>query len=341
MDCRVKPGNDEGVGWRCAGGIRRRSFFALLGGAVAAWPLAARAQQAKPTPRIGYLSVTSPLEDAFRQGLRDFGYVEGQNLIVEYRRVGDTASLLDGLAAELVALKLDVIVAGGSQATRAVLAQTRTIPIVMGSTNPIGLGFVASLAKPGGNVTGVSLLGPEVSGKRLQLLKQLIPSIARVALLWNPDDPAAHFSVEESQGAADTLGLSLQILQVATAEAIDSALEAASNERAEAVVLMPAPFFSPHAEQIASLTIQKRLPTLYFSKEAVKLGFLMSYGPDVLAANRRLAYFVDRILKGAKPADLPVEEPTKFELAINLRTAKALGLSIPTTLLATADEVIE
>ncbi len=203
------------------------------------------------------------------------------------------------------------------------------------------VGFVASLAKPGGNVTGVSLLAPEVAGKRLQLLKQLIPSIARVAVLWNPDDPTVHLSVEETQAAAATLALTLQILQARNADAIDGAVLAASSERAEAVVLMPTPLFDGRAEQIARLAIQKRLPTLYVSKEAVKVGILMSYGADLVATIRRQAYFVDRILKGAKPADLPVEEPTKFELAINLNTAKTLGLTISDNLLATADEVIE
>jgi putative tryptophan/tyrosine transport system substrate-binding protein len=321
--------------------VRRREFITLLGGA-AAWPLAASAQQARPLPRIGYLSVGFgiPGTDAFREGLHDFGYVEGQNLLVEYRRAGEPGQL-DGLAAELVARKVEVIVCGGSQATRAALQQTKTIPIVTLSSDPVAVGFVASLAHPGGNVTGVSLLAPEVAGKRLQLLKQLIPSIARVAVLWNPDDPTVHLSVKETQTAATTLALTLQILETRNVDAIDGAVQTASNERAEAVVLMPTPLFDGRAEQIGRLAIHKQLPTLYFSKEAVKLGILMSYGPDLVATIRRQAYFVDRILKGAKPADLPVEEPTKFELALNLNTAKTLGLTIPPALLATADEVIE
>jgi len=248
---------------------------------------------------------------------------------------------LDALAAELIASKVAIIVCGGSQATRAALAQTKTIPIVTLSSDPVAVGFVASLAKPGGNVTGVSLLAPEVAGKRLQLLKQLIPSIARVAVLWNPDDPTVHLSVEETRAAAATLALTLQILETRSADAMDGAVLAASNARAEAVVLMPTPLFDGRADEIARLAIQQRLPTLYSSKEAVKVGILMSYGADLVAVIRRQAYFVDRILKGAKPADLPVEEPTKFELAINLNTAKTLGLTIPDNLLATADEVIE
>jgi putative ABC transport system substrate-binding protein len=321
--------------------VKRRQFITLFGTAVA-WPLAARAQRARPLPRIGYLSVGfgSLGADAFREGLRDFGYVEGQNVLVEYRRAGAQGQL-DALAAELVARKVEVIVCGGSQATRAALQQTKTIPIITLSSNPVAVGFVASLANPGGNVTGVSLLAPEVAGKRLQLLKQLIPSAARVAVLWNPDDPTVHLSVEQTQAAAATLALTLQILETRNADAINTAVLAASNARAEAVVLMPTPLFDGRAEQIAHLAIQKRLPTLYFSKEAVKVGILMSYGPDIVATIRRQAYFVDRILKGAKPGDLPVEEPTKFELALNLNTAKTLGLVVPPALLALADEVIE
>src|SRR5262249_8375343 len=194
-------------------------------------------------PRIGYLSMSlgGLGEDAFRQGLRDFGYVEGKNLLVEYRRAGETAGQLDGFVAELIARKVDVIVTGGSQATRAALRQTKTIPIVALSSDPVGLGFVASLAKPGGNVTGVSLQAPEVAGKRLQLLKQLVPSITKVAVLWNPDDPAVHLSLEQTQAAAPTLALSLQILEARDADAIDGPLLAASNAGAEAVVVLPTP----------------------------------------------------------------------------------------------------
>jgi len=322
--------------------VKRRQFIMLFGGTAVSWPLAGRAQQARPLPRIGYLSVGfgNLGADAFREGLRDFGYVEGQNVLVEYRRAGEQGQQ-DALAAELIARKVEIIVCGGSQATRAALQQTKTIPIVTLSSNPVAVGFVASLANPGGNVTGVSLLAPEVAGKRLQLLKQLIPSVARVAVLWNPDDPTVHLSVEETQAAAATLALTLQILETRNADAIYTAVLAALNERAEAVVLMPTPLFDGRAEQIAHLAIQKRLPTLYFSKEAVKVGILMSYGPDIVATIRRQAYFVDRILKGAKPGDLPVEEPTKFELALNLNTAKTLGLAIPPVLLALADEVVE
>ena len=322
--------------------MKRREFIVALGGMAIARPSGLWAQQARPLPRIGWLSIgNSRIEDSFRQGLHDFGYVEGQNLLVEYRGAEKTPGQLDGFAAELIALKVDAIVAGSSQTTRAAFNQTKTIPIVTMSTNPVGLGFVASLPKPGGNVTGVSLLGPEVSGKRLQLLKQAIPGVTRVAVVWNPDDPAAHFSIEESQTAAAALGLKLQVLEGRNADAIDGALQAAANAQAEAVVLLPTPLFDGLAKQIADLAIQRRLPTLFFDKEAVKIGMLMSYGADPYAASRRQAYFVDRILKGTKPADLPVEQPEKFELAINQKTAKALGLNVPESLLATADDVIE
>jgi putative tryptophan/tyrosine transport system substrate-binding protein len=321
--------------------VKRREFIAALGAAAIARPAGLRAEQARP--RIGGLAIgtSQKFEDAFRQGLRDFGYIVGESLFVEYRHAGKMPGELDAYAGELIALKVDAIVTASSQATRAALNQTRTIPIVMMSTNPVGLGFVASLAKPGGNVTGVSLLGPEVSGKRLQLLKQAIVGITRVAVLWNPDDPAAHFSVEESQTAAAALGLNLRVFEGRDADSIEAALEAAANAQAEAVVLLPTPLFDQFAPQIADRAMRRRLPTLYFSKEAAKTGLLMSYGPDILVASRRQAYFVDRILKGAKPADLPVEQPAKFELAINQKTAKALGLNLPESLLAGADEVIE
>jgi putative ABC transport system substrate-binding protein len=323
--------------------MRRRNFvIGVIGSAAASSPLAGRAQQAKPMPRIGYLSFAfgSLGADAFREGLRGFGYVEGQNVLVEDRRAGKP-SHLDDLAAELVVSKVDIIVCGGSQATRAALAQTRTIPIVTLSSDPVAVGFVASLAKPGGNVTGVSLLAPEVAGKRLALLKELIPSITRVAVLWNPDDPTVRLSLEETKAAAARLVLTLQILETRDADAIDGAVLAAANERAQALVLTPTPLYDGRAERIAELAMGKRLPTLHFSKEAVKLGILTSYGPDLVATIRRQAYFVDRILKGAKPGDLPVEQPTKFELTLNLKTARALGFAIPPMLLATADEVFE
>ncbi|MBH5402124.1 ABC transporter substrate-binding protein [Bradyrhizobium sp. CNPSo 4010] len=321
--------------------MRRREFIGALASTLAARPLTAQAQRTRSVWRLGHLTVDPRELAPFLQGLHDLGYAEGQNIIIETRSAGDKSDRLGDLAAELVQLNVDVIYADGSQATRAALSKTTTIPIVMISSNPVGLGFVRSLAKPGGNVTGLSLLGPEVSGKRLGMLKQMIPGISRVAVLWNPDDPGALFSLRDTQAAAAELSLNLQILQARNVSAIEDALEAAANEKAEAVVILPAPIFAGITGQIAGLAIQKRLPTLYFFKGPVKAGLLMSYGADIPATARRAAYFVDRILKGASPADLPVEQPTKFELAINLRTAKALDLTIPPTLLAAADDLIE
>jgi len=324
--------------------VKRRTVLGLLGGAVVAWPLAARAQQAKPVSRIGMLSLASamtPIEDAFRQGMRDFGYVEGQNLVLEYRGAAGRADRLAQLAAELVAANVDVIFTMGSEATRATRQATTSIPIVMTSTNAVGLGFVASLARPGGNTTGLSMLGPEVSGKRLELLNELIPGIVKVAVFWNPNDPSAEFSLKETQVAGEALAVKLQILETRDADAFDGAFQAATREDAAAVILLPAPLMSRNAGRIATLAMQSRLPTLFYSDDSAKAGGLISYGPSLAAMHRRAAYFVDRILKGANPADLPVEQPTKFDLVINLTTAKALGLTIPPNLLVLADEVIE
>jgi putative tryptophan/tyrosine transport system substrate-binding protein len=329
--------------------MRRREFIAGLG--AAAWPVAARAQQ-PAMPVIGVLSssrssaspsgLMSDFTRAFLNGLSEAGYIEGRNVAIEYRSAEERNDRLPALAADLVRHRVAAIRTLGIPATAAAKAATATIPIVFtGGFDPVAVGFVASLAKPGGNVTGVSLLAPELAGKRLALLKELIPSLIRVAVLWNPDDPTVHLSVEETKAAAARLVLALQILETRDADAIDGAVLAAANERAQALLLMPTPLYDGRAEHIAGLAMGKRLPTLHFSKEAVKLGILMSYGPDLVATIRRQAYFVDRILKGAKPADLPVEQPTRFELTVNLKTARALGLTIPATLLATADEVIE
>jgi putative ABC transport system substrate-binding protein len=326
--------------------MRRREFIALIGGAAApgVWPLAAGAQQPNRIARVGVLvpvSAASPIEDAFRQGMRDLGYVDGQNVVLEYKAAEGRTDLLPRLAAELVAAKVDVIFATGSEAASAARMQTKTIPIVVTSSNPVGLGFVASLARPGGNITGLSILGPEVSAKRLELLKELIPGIVHVAACWNPNDPAARFSVSETEAAAQVLMVKLQILETRDLDAFDDAFQAAARANAQAVILLPAPLMTRNAERIASLAIQYRLPSLFYAGEAAKAGGLISYGASLIDLTRRAAYFVDRILKGANPADLPVEQPTKFELVINLKTAKTLGLEIPAKLLALADEVIE
>jgi len=245
------------------------------------------------------------------------------------------------LAADLVKAGVDVIFANGSEATRAARQATTSIPIVMTSSNPLGLGFVASLARPEGNITGVSLMAPEGSGKRLELLKEIVPGLVNIAVFWNPSDPGAASSLKETVAAAEAIGLKPQILKTFDGNSIDAAFEDAVKQGAQAVVQLPTPQISIHLQRIADLALKNRLPAMYISDEFPKAGGLVSYGVNLAALFRRAAYYVDRILKGAKPADLPVEQPTKFELVINLKTAKALGLVIPPTLLATADEVIE
>jgi putative tryptophan/tyrosine transport system substrate-binding protein len=310
--------------------MRRRELIAGLGGA-AAWPLVARAQKRNPT--VGQLSTTAfTYQSAFEQGLADFGYVVGQNISLVRKDIEGNLDRLDQLVAELVAINPNVIFGGGSQST---------IPIVTMSTNPLGLGFVASLARPGGNITGVSLLGPEVAGKRMELLKELIPGVNTAAVLWNPDDPGAYFSSLETQAAGKVLKIDLHSFETRTLADIDSAFSAVTKEGVQAVILLPAPFMGRSAARIAELALANRLPTFGFSEGEAKAGELVSFGPDFPAAVRRTGYFIDRILKGSSPSDLPVEQPTKFKLVINLKTAKALGLDVPPQLLARADEVIE
>jgi putative tryptophan/tyrosine transport system substrate-binding protein len=311
--------------------MRRREVITLVGGA-AAWPFYARAQQSKSVSRLGFLTQApdrSPIEEAFLQGLHDLGYVQGQNLLIEYRSGAGKPDRLVEVADELVAANVDIIFAAGSEATNAARQKTTTIPIVMTSTNP------------GGNVTGVSLLGPEVAGKRLELLTDLIPGVTKITVLWNPNDPGAWFSLRETQIAAETLSANLQIFEVRDVNAFEGAFLAATKEGSKALVLLPAPLMSRNAARIADLAMAHRLPTLFYSEDSVKVGGLVSYGANLIAIYRRAAYFVDRILKGARPAELPVEQPTKFELAINLKTAKAIGLEVPPMLLARADKVIE
>jgi putative ABC transport system substrate-binding protein len=321
--------------------VRRREFLAVLGG-TAAWPLASRAQSNR-VPRIGVLSA-NPLGSiyvrAFMQGLRDLGHVEGQNVVVEYRDAGGSEGL-PALAAHLAKAGVDVIFANGSEATDAARKVTTNIPIVMTSSNPLGLGFVTSLARPDGNITGVSLMAPEASGKRLDLLKQIVPGLVNIAVFWNPSDPGATFSVKETEATAVAIGLRPQFLKTSDAGSIDSAFENAVKLGSQAVILLPAPQMGLYLQRVAELALKNRLATMYFADALPKAGGLMSYGVNVAALFRRAAYYVDRILKGAKPADLPVEQPTKFDLVINLKTARALDLVIPPVLLATADEVIE
>jgi putative tryptophan/tyrosine transport system substrate-binding protein len=312
-------------------------------------PLAAEAQQAagKRVPRIGYLdgaplSANSRIE-AFRQGLRELGYVEGRDIAIEWRSAEGKAHLLPGLAAELVRLKVDVIVTGGAGATRPAKEATATIPIVMGQdSDPVESGFVASLARPGGNVTGLSTLHPEMSVKRLEILREVLPGLSRVAFFGTSSWVGNAQGLKETELAARALGVKLQYLDVLGPKDFESAFRAAGKGQAEAVVMLVwNPVLNPRRKEIAELAVNSRLPTIFRERQHVEAGGLMAYGPNIPDLFRRAAIYVDRILKGAKPADLPVEQPTKFELVINMKTAKALGLTIPQTLLLRADQVIE
>jgi putative tryptophan/tyrosine transport system substrate-binding protein len=311
-------------------------------------PRTAEAQQPTKVYQIGRLSPGSPTEpdphlEAFRQGLRELGYVEGQSLIIEYRYAEGGDDRLADLAAELVRLQVDVIVTWGSVAIRAAQHATRTIPIVMAGTNdPVAQGLVASLARPGGNTTGFSNLTMELPGKRLELLKEAVPHIARIAVLVNPDILLAKSLLNNLTVAARELRLHLQVVELRRAEELDAAFAAMPQEGADALIVGsdPVRMYSLRG-RIADLAAKSRLPAMYDWREYVAAGGLMSYGPSLPDIHRRTATYVDKILKGAKPADLPVEQPVKFDLVINLKTAKALGLTIPPTLLFQADEVIK
>ena len=305
-------------------------------------------QQAGNVPRIGHLGVTSasdrpPLLDAFRQGLRELGWVEGQNIIIDYRYAEGRLDRLPDLAAELVRLKVDIIVSVGTQGVTAAKNATETIPIVMiGVRDPVGIGLIASLARPGGNVTGVSgSAGLEIVAKQLELLKQTVPEVRRVAILSNPDNAYHQLAIREVIVAARSLGVQLQLLEARGPNEFDGAFAAMAKERVGALVVLSDVIFNNHRTRLADLAAKSRLPAAYGVRESVEAGGLMSYGPSFVDFYRRGATYVDKILKGAKPADLPVEQPTKFELVINLKAAKALGLEVPPLLIAQADELIE
>jgi putative tryptophan/tyrosine transport system substrate-binding protein len=312
-------------------------------------PLAAEAQPGAKIPRIGVLSAGFPpggsdaaAFEAFRQGLRDLGYVEGQTIIVEYRWAEGQENRLPALAAELVGLPVDLIVAGTTRAVQAAQHATRTVPIVMAvSADPVASGFVASLARPGGNITGMSLMAPEVGGKRLELLREIRPGVSRVAVLWNPAQPGSRIDLHGLEGAAPALGLQLSPLEVRSPDTFASAFATMRREGADALLVLRDPLLlDRYRSDIAALALQHRLPTMYGWRAFVEAGGLMSYGPRVSDLFRRAAYYVDRIVKGATPADLPVEQPTQFELVLNLKTAEALGLALPQHLLVFADEVL-
>jgi putative tryptophan/tyrosine transport system substrate-binding protein len=305
------------------------------------------AQQPKKVPRIGFLSVNVPAvmsarTEAFRQGLHELGYVEGKNVVIEWRSAEGKADRLPALAAELVRLKVDVIVTSGALPTRAAKEATSTIPIVMGfDLDPVGNGFVASLAQPGGNITGLATLAPEISGKQLELLKEIIPKLSRVAVFGTSTRPGNAQALREVELAAGAFGVKLQYLDVLDPKEVETAFRAASKGRADAVLwLVAGAFSSAQRPQVAELAVRNRLPAIYDRPEFVEDGGLMTYSVSSIDLFRRAATYVDKILKGAKPADLPVEQPKKFEFIINLKAAKQIGLTIPPNVLARADRVI-
>jgi ABC-type uncharacterized transport system substrate-binding protein len=329
--------------------VNRREFIALVGGAAVGWPVAANAQQAAKVARIGYLwlnlAASPHLREAFRQGLRDLGNIEGRNVAIEYRDAEGKLERLPALAAELVALKVDVIVAGPTVATLAAKQATRTLPIVFPvAADPVGSGLVTSLARPGGNVTGLSLLAPELIGKCLEQLTQAVPGVNRVAVLWQPGGHSERTDMDmlkQAEAAARALGVRLQFIEARGPDDFDRVFSDMTRARVEALTVLPSGMFNSERRRLVDLAATIRLPAVYAWREFVDAGGLMAYGPNLADVFRRAATYVDKILKGAKPADLPVEQPTKFELVINLKTAKALGLAVPPALLGRADGVIE
>ena len=308
----------------------------------------AAAQQATKVPRIGYLTATSlsavaTRTEAFRQGLRELGYVEGKNIVIEWRSAEGNSDRQGALAAELVRLKVNVIVSGGSSSTRLAKETTKTIPIIMAQdSDPVGNGFVASLARPGGNITGLSTLGPELSGKRLEILREVVPKLSRVAVLGtSTSHPSSSPAIREIEPAAKAIEVKLQYLAVLDSKDIETAFRSANKERADAILALNSPVLNSHRKQIADLAAKNRLPAIYPFSEYVEAGGLTSYSVSYIDLYRRAATYVDKILKGAKPADLPVEQPIKFEFIINLKAAKQIGLTIPPNVLARADRVIK
>ena len=328
--------------------MKRREFIALLGAAIA-WPLEARAQQAGRVPKIGYLSPVSAKsgfmlrDEMFRQGLRELGYVDGSNIVIEYRFADGQFDRLPALAGELVQLNVDVIVSAVTQASLAARDATKTIPIVIaGVSDPVGSGLIENLARPGGNITGTSSQTSEVVGKSLEFLKEVIPGVMRVAALWNQSNAVFQTQMlKEAETAAAALRIQLKVFGGRNADELDGAFTAITHEHADALLVLADPFLISRQKSIVDFALKQRLPAIYATKEHAAVGGLMTYGPNIEGQFLRAAAYVDRILKGAKPADLPVEQPTQFELVINLKTAKALNLDVPPELMASADEIIE
>ena len=319
-------------------------LFATL---IFTWLATVGAQQRTKIPRIGYLSVNSPSSEvtrteSFQQGLRELGYVEGKNIVIEWRYAQGKLDRLPVLAAELVSLNMDIIVTGGTGSTRSVNEATNTIPIVMTlDADPVGNGFVVSLARPGGNITGLSTLSPELSGKRLELLKDIVPKLSRVAVLGTSTNPSNAQALRETQPAAAAFAVKLQYIDVRGPKDIGTAFRMASKGNADAVLLLGGPVLASQRRQFAELAVKHRLPAMYWRSDIVEGGGLMSYSVSFTDLDHRAATYVDKILKGANPADLPVEQPKKFELVINLKAAQQIGLTIPPNVLARADKVIK
>jgi putative ABC transport system substrate-binding protein len=327
--------------------LRRREFITLLSGAAVAWPLVARAQQ-PAIPMIGFLSPTSPEGwterlRAFRQGLKASGYVEGENVAIEYRWAEGQIDRLPVLAADLVRRRAAVIATQAPPSTFAAKAATTTIPIVfIVNEDPVGLGLVASLARPGGNLTGINIFSAELTAKRLELLRELVPGTARVAVLVNPASATiAETTLRDAEAAARVIGLQIQVFNASTSQEINAAFASFVRERADALFVAPDPFFASRRIQLTHLATLHKLPATYSVRELAEAGGLMSYGPNIVDASRQISVYAGRILKGAKPADLPVVQASKFELVINAETARMLGLTVPPSLLSVADEVIE
>ncbi|HWP60468.1 MAG TPA: ABC transporter substrate-binding protein [Candidatus Acidoferrales bacterium] len=328
--------------------MRKKSFVFALCAVLLALTYSASAQQAKKIPRIGFLSASSPVAlsdrlEAFRQGLRELGYVEGKNVVIEYRYAEGKLDRLHELTAELVRLKVEVIVTAAPSSTRSAQQATSTIPIVMAGIggDPVEAGFVTSLARPGANITGLSALNPELSGKQLQLLTEIIPKLSRVAVLGTSTLPRYAEGMQAIKLAAEPFKIQLQPLDVRGPAQIEIVFNEARKSRSDAVLVQASPVLEAHRTKIASFALKAKLPTMSWAREFVEAGGLMSYGTNIPDLYRRAAIYVDKILKGVKPAELPVEQPTKFELVINLKTAKQIGLTIPPNVLARADKVIK
>jgi len=327
--------------------MRRRDFVALVVGGTSMWPLRVHAQQPQKIPRIGVLLPGTPASflprtRAFLDGLRDLGHVDGKTIAIEWKWGQDRVETLPGLAAELARSNVDVIVTGGTPAAKALKAATRTIPIVMAIIgDPVAAGLVDSLARPGGNATGFSIVAPELGSKRLELLKEIVPKLSLVAVLLNSNNPQSKIELKELQTAAQAMGLQLRPTAISTDDGLDDAFAAMTKAAAQALIVLTDPILFSQRKRIVDLATANRLPAVYFFQGFAEMGGLMSYGPSDADLFRRAASYVDRILKGAKPGDLPVEQPTKFELFINRNAANALGVVIPESFLLRADKVIE